>query len=70
MLFAADTVGLVGRIEMRTGCIDRQAAGAGAHFLDAGGGHGPRGTVHLKNMDSAAVPGREVHLGRQDVFQR
>src|SRR5262249_60996594 len=43
---------------------------AWARLVDARGRHRPGGAVHPEDVDAAAVAGRQIHLGRQNVLER
>ena len=38
--------------------------------MDAGGRHRPGGAIHLKEVNAAAIAGRQIHLGRQHIAER
>ena len=69
-LVLAHAVRLIGGIQAGSGGIQSQAARARAHLVDAGGRHRPGGAIHLKEVNAAAIAGRQIHLRRQHVAER
>jgi len=69
VFFGADAVGLIGGIEAGAGGIDREATGAGAHFVDAGLAQRAGGAVDLKQVDAPAIARWQVDLGGEHIFQ-
>ncbi len=70
LLVGTHPIGLIGGIQPGPGAIQGQATRAGPHLVDAGGRHGPGGTIHPEKVDASAVAGRQVHLRRQHVAER
>ena len=70
LLVVADPIGLVGGIEPGSRGVEHEAAWARAHLHDAARRECTGGAVDPEEVNAAAVPGRQIHLGRQRIAQR
>ena len=63
-------VRLIRRIQAGPRGIQSQATRARPQLVDAARCQGPGGAIHLKQVNAAAIAGRQIHLCRQHIAER
>src|SRR5262249_7257612 len=66
----ADAIGRVGGVRAWPGGFDGEATRARANLMAPTRRQRAIGSIHLEDMNAAAVPGREIDLRRQRVTER
>ena len=70
LLVVADPIGLVRGIEAGSVAAEGEATRARADLDNAEGRHRSGGAIDPKEMNATAIPGRQIHLGRERVAKR